>query len=116
MAVSAADVRAHLERLESREDARVASHVEALRARLPEAARILRDRHGASRILLFGSLAAGDPHARSDVDLAVEGVSAEGYFSALADLLGLFPSVDLVRLEDAPPTLARHIAVEGLPL
>ena len=114
MAVTAADMRAHLVRLEAREDERIAAHVRALRSRLPEAVRLLRDRHGATRIVLFGSLAAGDTHAGSDVDLAVEGLPADWYFSALANLLCLFSAVDLVRLEEAPPTLARHIAAEGL--
>src|SRR5512136_167879 len=69
---------------------------------LPRATRLLMDRYGASRVVLFGSLALGSYSEKSDVDLAVEGMPSPLYFSALADLMGIFGGpVDLVRLEEA---------------
>ena len=87
----------------------------AVRERLPEAVRLLVDRHGARRVVLFGSLATGlFHHARSDVDFAVLGLD----FAALADarrdveaVLGR--EVDLVALEDASPALCREVAERG---
>jgi predicted nucleotidyltransferase len=43
--------------------------------------RLLRERFGARRVVLFGSLAGQGPwHARSDVDLAVEGLTPTVFF------------------------------------
>jgi uncharacterized protein len=81
-----------------------------LRARLPAAVALLRDRHGAESVVLFGSLANGACHADSDVDLAVSGLPGDRYFEALADLMEVFAGpVDLVRLEDAPESLRERI-------
>jgi predicted nucleotidyltransferase len=45
--------------------------------------RLLRERFGARRVVLFGSLAGqGLWHARSDVDLAVEGLTPAMLFDA----------------------------------
>jgi predicted nucleotidyltransferase len=86
--------------------AALACHLEAARDRLLEL--------GASRVILFGSLAAGTAHEASDVDLAVAGLPAEVYFTALGELMTLFCApVDLVRIEEACPSLADRIAAEG---
>lgn len=75
------------------------------------------DSHGARRVWLFGSLVAGSPTAHSDVDLAVEGLSSNAYFGALADLMELFHGrVDLVRWEEAPESLRARILAEGIEL
>jgi len=72
------------------------------------------DQHGARRVWLFGSLAAGEPTSESDVDLAVEGLAAGAYFPALADLMAVFRGpVDLVRLEDASESLRERVFAEG---
>jgi uncharacterized protein len=85
-----------------------------LRELLPRAAGLLVDRYQARRVLLFGSLALGGHSERSDVDLAVEGMPASLYFSALADLMALFGGpVDLVRIEEAVPSLRVAIEQEG---
>jgi uncharacterized protein len=90
---------------------------QAIRERLPAAARLLRERYGARRIALFGSFARGDTTERSDVDLAVEGLQHLGYFSAIADLTGLLDSpVDLVELEQAGPSMLARIELEGIDL
>jgi predicted nucleotidyltransferase len=87
---------------------------ERLRAQLPTAAHLLVANYKASRVLLFGSLATGTHHEHSDVDLAVEGLSSAAYFHALADLMDLFAGpVDLVRLEEAVPSLRERIQEEG---
>lgn len=74
---------------------------------------MLHDR-GAVEVWLFGSLATAHVHPGSDVDLAVLGLPATSYFTALADLMELFGTpVDLVRIEEAPTSLRERIAREG---
>jgi len=91
--------------------------VAGMRERFPEAKRILVERYHADRVVLFGSLATGRYSERSDVDLAVEGMPSASYFRALADLMTLFGGpVDLVRVEEAAPSLRAHIDEEGRPL
>ena len=87
---------------------------ERLRAQLPTAARILIAHYQASRVVLFGSLANGTHDEHSDVDLAVEGLPSAVYFHALADLMALFAGpVDLVRVEEAMPSLLERVHEEG---
>jgi uncharacterized protein len=114
MATSAADTAEHL-RARAAEKARAAAErASRLRESVPNAAALLRSRYGARDVVLFGSLATGAFDDRSDVDLAVRGVAASDYFAALADLMALFAGpVDLVRLEQAPPSLAARVAAEG---
>ncbi|MBM3882164.1 MAG: nucleotidyltransferase domain-containing protein [Verrucomicrobia bacterium] len=68
-------------------------------------------RHGARRVWVFGSVAAGRPQDfRSDIDLAVEGLPSQLYFQALGELLELFPcSVNLVEIEKSSPQLRQNI-------
>ncbi|MCL4487614.1 MAG: nucleotidyltransferase domain-containing protein [Chloroflexi bacterium] len=73
-----------------------------------QAARWLKDKYGATRVIAFGSLAHGAWfHARSDIDLAVVGLSPDNYFPAWASLdhLDIPFEIDLVRYETAPPQL-----------
>lgn len=99
------------------EDARAraaSARVRAARAALPALTKCLADEFGATSITLFGSLAAGEAHERSDIDLAVEGLASEDYFRALASLLEVAPCpVDLVCLEDAPESLRALVRDEG---
>lgn len=94
-------------------------HVRARRLRetARSCARRLVHDYGASRVYLFGSLLEGAaPHARSDIDLAVEGLAGNLYFKALGDVWRLLPAgveLDLVRLEQAWPDLAERIKAEG---
>ena len=64
-------------------------------------------RHGARRVWLFGSVALGRRQdARSDIDLAVEGLPGDLFYrmvSELDQLLGC--PVDLVEVETASPRL-----------
>lgn len=117
MAVTAAEAARHL-RSRAAERARVAEQRAArLMGLVPFAAELLRDRYGAREVVLFGSLATGTFTERSDVDLAVHGIDAADYFAALGDLMALFGGpVDLVRLEQAPPSLVDRVAAEGRPV
>lgn len=80
------------------------------------AVEILTRQFGATRIMLFGSLARDDLfHAHSDVDLAVSGIAEEQYCRAVGVLQGVSPgiAIDLVRLEEASTTLLETIMHEG---
>ena len=97
-------------KLRARADARA----ERLRIQFPQARQILVERYQASRVVLFGSLATGSHSEESDVDLAVVGLPSEVYFHALADLMALFGGpVDLVRIEEAGPSLRACINEQG---
>ena len=86
---------------------------QAAEACLTRAVAVLR-RHGARRIILFGSLARDCFRERSDIDLAVEGIPAESYTRALADLmLAIDWPVDLKPLEEIEPSFAEHVIRSG---
>ena len=78
--------------------------------------RLLKERFGARRVILFGSITGQGPwHGRSDIDLAVEGVAPEEFFpaySACRDLLPRGLELDLVPLEDAYPEMRARILGE----
>jgi predicted nucleotidyltransferase len=85
-----------------------------VRERLPALVRELSEGFGVRRVVLFGSLLTGELYERSDIDLAVEGLSPDEYWRALdAACVALGVPVDLVRLEEAPTSLADRIAREG---
>lgn len=82
-----------------------------------QAAKILKEEFGASRVFLFGSLLHPQRfHMRSDVDMA--GWEIQHYFRAVARLLDLDVDIEfnLVMLEDARPELKARIEGEGLEL
>ncbi len=117
MTVTAAQTAATLRRRAEERDAAARARAGRLIAKLSSAKRILCQTYGARSVVLFGSMAQGAPHLGSDVDLAVLGLPPAAYFSALADLMAaLGCTVDLVRLEEAPASLAERIAIEGRPL
>lgn len=74
----------------------------------------LRSEPGVRRVILFGSLAGGEVHERSDIDLAVEGLARERE-AALATELSRMTSIhlDFVRLEDVPSDFRARIAETG---
>jgi predicted nucleotidyltransferase len=88
-----------------------------LRQVAQDCARHLVQEFGANKVYLFGSLVQGDfVHARSDIDLAVEGLEGRLYWKALSALWALLPAgteLDLIRLERAWPGLAERVRVEG---
>ena len=82
-----------------------------------EAARILKSEYGVKRVAVFGSLACRDLfHWRSDLDLAVWGLDEKQYYRAVSRLLQIDQSVsvDLIRVEDADPSLVELIEKEGM--
>lgn len=82
-------------------------------AALPELASMIRSA-GASRVFVFGSVAEGTEHERSDLDLACWDLPADRYFDLLAELILRAPvPVDLVRLESAPPSLVAKVQQDG---
>jgi predicted nucleotidyltransferase len=92
---------------------------ERLLRRVREVAAALKSRFGVQRVILFGSLAHASwfaPH--SDVDLAVEGLAADDYWSAwaLAEEIVAERPVDLIELERAGDALRRAIARRGVDL
>lgn len=81
-----------------------------------KATRILRAEFGVKEIMVFGSLLHLTLfHDRSDVDLAVWGLSGRAYFQAVSVLLDIEPSisVDLIAFEEARPALQAAILQEG---
>ena len=93
--------------------ARVEARRKLLLEVLPELTRKLVER-GARRVWLFGSLAWGTAHEASDIDLAAEGLAADDLLRLQGELLLQSPGrIDLVRIEEAPPALARRIRAHG---
>lgn len=101
-----------------------AERAAALRSRAlafaERAAEVLRVKFGAGRVVLFGSLAHGRWFGeRSDIDLAVEGLDADGHLVAIARLtemaggLEIDLEIDIVRLERCSADLRTAIDREG---
>lgn len=71
---------------------------------------------GGKRVILFGSLASGRFRKGSDVDIAVEGLTAKAYFRALGvveEILGDVP-FDLVDMKEVLPSVKRKVEKEGI--
>jgi len=97
--------------------AAAAERAAGLRERARAAARRLADEHGVRRVWLFGSLAWGQAHAGSDVDLLVEGLRPEAWSAATALVEAeVGAAVDLVRIEEAPPGLEARVRSQGVVL
>jgi predicted nucleotidyltransferase len=102
-----------LRRTEERR-ARAARRAGGVRCQLPAAVTLLVERFGATRVVLFGSLLRGRLDDWSDVDLAVAGVAPADHFRAAAAIETLLDAtVDLVRCEEAPPSLLARLDEEG---
>ncbi|MGF1523148.1 MAG: nucleotidyltransferase family protein [Leptolyngbyaceae cyanobacterium] len=78
-----------------------------------ECDRLLRQKFGATQVILFGSLAGQSPwHWNSDIDLAVEGLTFEQWLLAVDAVSVLLPdwlAIDLVRLETLNPAVRRRV-------
>ena len=84
-----------------------------------EAAEALKTRFGARRVILFGSLArAARFSSRSDVDLAVEGLTGDIYWEAWRILEEIIPDrpVDLIDMETASEPILQAIQRYGTEL
>lgn len=75
---------------------------------------VLAEKYKVRRIILFGSLKTGEFTETSDIDIAVEGIKDEDFFSALAAVnrVSRF-SVDLKPLEDLEPNFRLQVCMKG---
>jgi len=70
--------------------------------------------HKVERIILYGSFARGDYATGSDLDLGVEGIPAEEYFRAWADvLMSAQRRISLLDLDRVHGYLRERILSEG---
>jgi len=77
---------------------------------------ILRKQFGVTKAVLFGSITFPSLfHSRSDVDIAVWGLTGGAYYRAVGVLQSLDPEigVDLIAFEDASPALQEVIRRDG---
>lgn len=75
---------------------------------------LLREHFGATRVILFGSLAKGNFAVDSDIDLAVAGIAKADFFAALAAANSLAHTwVDLKPLEDLQPHFRQRVLETG---
>jgi uncharacterized protein len=81
-----------------------------------QAAALLKAKFGAEQVMIFGSVVHGCWFsATSDIDLAVWGLDAMTYLTAVAQLQDLAPEfkIDLIRMERTRLELAQVILQEG---
>lgn len=93
-------------------DAEVERHRQIAWGAARQAARALREEFGATRVVVFGSLAHGAWFgSRSDIDLAVEGIPPDAFWRAWCalDRLDTGIEIDLVAMESASPRLLEAI-------
>ncbi len=70
--------------------------------------------YGAAKIILYGSLARGDYHANSDIDICVEGLPNRNYFRAFAEcLMQTQRSMSVLDFADTYGALRARILEEG---
>lgn len=77
---------------------------------------VLKEEFGVEKVLVFGSLLHPSLfHARSDVDLAVWGLTGREYYRAVGLLQSLDPEidVDLIAFDDATTSIQETIMREG---
>lgn len=75
--------------------------------------------HGAQRLVLYGSRARGDFHARSDIDLAVYGMPEKqrGSFAVEAEELPTLLKLDIVHISaDMDTDFLANIEKDGVTL
>ncbi len=84
------------------------------RACLPTLVAILVEDFGATAVALIGSLARGEQHGHSDIDLVVSGLAAASLWKAGAKLdRAAGVHVDLIPWEDATSELRQVVMREG---
>lgn len=84
-------------------------------AKVPELRAVVHNQFGATRVVVFGSLANRDTFTRwSDIDLAVWGIAPERFYEAVATLNDFSPEikVDLVDPERCGSAVLRQIIEE----
>ncbi len=78
---------------------------------------LLRQRYGAKRVVLFGSLARAKSFSVwSDIDLAAWGIAPDKFFSAVAAVTGLSPDfkIDLVEPDTCRKAIKSSILKHGV--
>ncbi|MFN4292564.1 MAG: nucleotidyltransferase family protein [Thermoflexales bacterium] len=71
-------------------------------------------KHGAQRIILYGSLARGDFRADSDIDLCVEGLSPNKFFRAIAEcMMSIDRPISILDYHNTYGYLRERILAEG---
>lgn len=83
------------------------------------AADLLKSRFGVRRVILFGSLAKTELfYAKSDVDLAVEGLNGDDYWEAwrMVEEIVADRPVDLIDVETATSSVLKAIKRHGIDL
>ena len=79
-------------------------------------ANVLRKNYEVKRVFLIGSVIKGQIHAKSDIDIVVEGLNPDKYIKALTELYDiLLPGVELnlIPFEDAYESLKKKAVQEG---
>jgi len=77
-------------------------------------ARDILSRNGATRIILYGSMARRDFNAESDLDLCVSGLAGANYFRAVGECLKeLDFNVSVIPLENTLGYFRQRILQEG---
>ncbi|MBW2354524.1 MAG: nucleotidyltransferase domain-containing protein [Deltaproteobacteria bacterium] len=82
-----------------------------------KASLLLRQRYGAKRVVLFGSLARTKTFSSwSDIDLAVWGIAPDKFFSAVAAVTDLSPDfrIDLVEPDTCREAMKDSIQKHGI--
>jgi predicted nucleotidyltransferase len=114
-----ANYRAHALRRRRQEQPEVERQREKGWQAAREAARLLKAEFGATRVVVFGSLARGSMFTRwSDVDIAAWGLAAEDTFRAIGAVMDLETDVpvNLIDVDTAHPSLLAAIEREGIAL
>ena len=80
-----------------------------------EEIRLLAEKYGIEKVILFGSRARGDYKERSDIDLAFTGGNGTGFSLDVDEETSTLLMFDLVDLSEAvPPELLDSIRKEGV--
>ena len=80
---------------------------------LVKAAAVVLKERGAREVYIFGSVATGNIHEDSDVDIAVEGLPPELFFKVMGEVNSLLGrSLDLIDLDEQSP-FTRYLKEEG---
>lgn len=111
--IATAQKRAHQEQSDLHQRYRRAHQV------AQQAASLLKAHFTVGHIVVFGSLVHQALfHLRSDIDLAVWGLPERDYYRAVGELQALDPAfaIDLIRFEEASPTLQATIEQDGVTL
>ena len=84
-----------------------------------KSARLLKEKFGATRVVVFGSLVHEGCFTRwSDIDIAAWGINPESTFKAVAEVMGLSPEIEinLVDVSMCKPSILKVILKEGVEL